>query len=143
MKQKTKHTKAIFLGILSLILAFFLPAFLMLILSDWMPNEITYPKISSVFILSVMLPITTFIFYSILKVFGYKDKKLKGRGIIGIIDSIVTEFLHAFAGYFVISKLGLTSVELTLIGISLVAIVHSIIGTLLRSKVEEVGEMYQ
>jgi Tfp pilus assembly protein FimT len=42
-----------------------------------------------------------------------------------------------------VSKLGFTFVELSLIGISLVAIVAAIMLTLLRSLLEEVEDMYE
>ncbi|GGE62262.1 epimerase [Priestia taiwanensis] len=142
MKGKTNHTQAIFIGVLSSTLPFVLPAFLILIVSDWMPNEITYPKVSSVFFLSIMLVITDFIFYGILKLFGYKDKGLNGRGLIGILDAVFSQFFYLCAGYFIISTLGLTAVELSLTGVSIVAIISAIILTLLLSLIEDIEDKY-
>lgn len=66
--------------ILGLFLPLFLPALLMLALGKWMPDEIVYSGVMSLFILSIELFIVAAIFTKILSVCGLPEKKLDALG---------------------------------------------------------------
>lgn len=123
--------------ILGLFLPLFLPAFLMLGLNKWMPDEIVYPGVMSLFLLSFGLFIVAAIFTKILSQCGLPEKKLEELGFLGFTISVVTSFLATYVGYFGIAKIGLTSVELSPHGILIVAIVSTIILTLLLKVLEK------
>ncbi|KAA0789014.1 epimerase [Bacillus wiedmannii] len=117
--------------ILGLFLPLFLPALLMLALGKWMPDEIVYSGVMSLFILSIELFIVAAIFTKILSVCGLPEKKLDELGFLGFTISVVTSFLATYVGYFGIAKVGLTSVQLSPHGILIIAIVSTIILTIL------------
>lgn len=123
--------------ILGLFLPLFLPALLMLALGKWMPDEIAYPGVMSLFILSIELFIVAAIFTKILSVCGLPEKKLDELGFLGFTISVVTSFLATYVGYFGIAKVGLTSVQLSPHGILIVAIVSTIILTILLKILEK------
>ncbi|MED1107584.1 epimerase [Bacillus paramycoides] len=120
--------------ILGLFLPLFLPALLMLALGKWMPDEIVYPGVMSLFILSIELFIVVAIFTKILSVCGLPENKLDE---LGFMISVVTSFLATYVGYFGIAKIGLTSVQLSPHGILIVAIVSTIILTILLKILEK------
>ncbi|MGW8449768.1 epimerase, partial [Bacillus wiedmannii] len=64
--NKTSSVKAVPVMILGLFLPIFLPALLMLGLGKWMPNEIQYSGIMSLFILSIEMFIIAALFTKIL-----------------------------------------------------------------------------
>ncbi|EPC8418304.1 epimerase [Bacillus wiedmannii] len=117
--------------ILGLFLPLFLPALLMLALGKWMPDEIVYSGVMSLFILSIELFIVAAIFTKILSVCGLPEKKLDELGFLGFTISVVTSFLATYVGYFGIAKVGLTSVQLSPHGILIIAIISTIILTIL------------
>ncbi|MED0965668.1 epimerase [Bacillus paramycoides] len=123
--------------ILGLFLPLFLPALLMLALGKWMPDEIVYPGVMSLFILSIELFIVVAIFTKILSVCGLPENKLDELGFLGFTISVVTSFLATYVGYFGIAKIGLTSVQLSPHGILIVAIVSTIILTILLKILEK------
>lgn len=123
--------------ILGLFLPLFLPALLMLALGKWMPDEIVYSGVMSLFILSIELFIVAAIFTKILSVFGLPEKKLDELGFLGFTISVVTSFLATYVGYFGIAKVGLTSVQLSPHGILIIAIVSTIILTILLKVLEK------
>lgn len=123
--------------ILGLFLPLFLPALLMLALGKWMPNEIVYSGVMSLFILSIELFIVAAIFTKILSVCGLPEKKLDELGFLGFTISVVTSFLATYVGYFGIAKVGLTSVQLSPHGILIIAIVSTIILTILLKVLEK------
>ncbi|MDK7489621.1 MULTISPECIES: epimerase [Bacillus cereus group] len=123
--------------ILGLFLPLFLPALLMLALGKWMPDEIVYPGVMALFILSIELFIVAAIFTKILSVCGLPEKKLDELGFLGFTISVVTSFLATYVGYFGIAKVGLTSVQLSPHGILIVAIVSTIILTILLKILEK------
>ncbi|MDP7988580.1 epimerase [Bacillus sp. MHSD_36] len=123
--------------ILGLFLPLFLPALLMLALGKWMPDEIVYSGVMSLFILSIELFIVAAIFTKVLSVCGLPEKKLDELGFLGFTISVVTSFLATYVGYFGITKVGLTSVQLSPHGILIVAIVSTIILTILLKILEK------
>ncbi|HDR4865274.1 TPA: epimerase [Bacillus cereus] len=123
--------------ILGLFLPLFLPALLMLALEKWMPDEIVYSGVMSLFILSIELFIIAAIFTKILSVCGLPEKKLDELGFLGFTISVVTSFLATYVGYFGIAKVGLTSVQLSPHGILIIAIVSTIILTILLKVLEK------
>lgn len=123
--------------ILGLFLPLSLPALLMLALGKWMPDEIVYSGVMSLFILSIELFIVAAIFTKILSVCGLPEKKLDELGFLGFTISVVTSFLATYVGYFGIAKVGLTSVQLSPHGILIIAIVSTIILTILLKVLEK------
>ncbi|NKW84812.1 epimerase [Bacillus cereus] len=123
--------------ILGLFSPLFLPALLMLALGKWMPDEIVYSGVMSLFILSIELFIVAAIFTKILSVCGLPEKKLDELGFLGFTISVVTSFLATYVGYFGIAKVGLTSVQLSPHGILIIAIVSTIILTILLKVLEK------
>ncbi|QIE37804.1 epimerase [Bacillus tropicus] len=123
--------------ILGLFLPLFLPALLMLALGKWMPDEIVYSGVMSLFILSIELFIVAAIFTKILSVCGLPEKKLDELGFLGFTISVVTSFLATYVGYFGIAKVGLTSVQLSPHGILIIAIVSTIILSILLKVLEK------
>ncbi|HDR7776666.1 MULTISPECIES: epimerase [Bacillus cereus group] len=123
--------------ILGLFLPLFLPALLMLALGKWMPDEIVYSGVMSLFILSIELFIVAAIFTKILSICGLPEKKLDELGFLGFTISVVTSFLATYVGYFGIAKVGLTSVQLSPHGILIIAIVSTIILTILLKVLEK------
>ncbi|MEF7636529.1 epimerase [Bacillus thuringiensis] len=123
--------------ILGLFLPLFLPALLMLALGKWMPDEIVYSGVMSLFILSIELFIVAAIFTKILSVCGLPEKKLDELGFLGFTISVVTSFLATYVGYFGIAKVGLTSVQISPHGILIIAIVSTIILTILLKVLEK------
>ncbi|PGO21752.1 epimerase [Bacillus cereus] len=135
--NETPNKMEIVVMILGLVLPLFLPAFLMQALGEWMPDEIAYPGVMSLFILSFELFIIAAIFTKILSQCGLPEKKLEELGFLGFTISIVSTFLSTYVGYFSIAKIGLTSVELSPHGILIVAIVSTIILTILLKVLEK------
>ncbi|EEL33687.1 MULTISPECIES: hypothetical protein [Bacillus cereus group] len=123
--------------VLGLFLPLSLPALLMLALGKWMPDEIVYSGVMSLFILSIELFIVAAIFTKILSVCGLPEKKLDELGFLGFTISVVTSFLATYVGYFGIAKVGLTSVQLSPHGILIIAIVSTIILTILLKVLEK------
>ncbi|MCU4767884.1 epimerase [Bacillus toyonensis] len=123
--------------ILGLFLPLSLPALLMLALGKWMPDEIVYSGVMSLFILSIELFIVAAIFTKILSVCGLPEKKLDELGFLGFTISVVTSFLATYVGYFGIAKVGLTSVQLSPHGILIIAIVSTINLTILLKVLEK------
>lgn len=135
--NETPNKMEIVVMILGLFLPLFLPAILMLGLGKWMPDEIAYPGVLSLFLLSFELFIVAAIFTKILSQCGLPQKKLDELGFLGFTISIVTSFLATYVGYFGIAKVGLTSVELSPHGILIVAILSTIILTILLKVLEK------
>ncbi|HDR7677321.1 epimerase (plasmid) [Bacillus wiedmannii] len=135
--NETPNKTAVLVIILGLFLPLFLPAFLMLALGKWMPDEIVYPGVMSLFLLSIGLFIVAAIFTKILSVCGLTEQKLDELGFLGFTISVVTSFLATYVGYFGIAKIGLTSVQLSPHGILIVAIVSTIILTILLKVLEK------
>lgn len=125
--NQTININEVILMVLGLVLPFFLSAFLLLTLSIWMPNEIVYPGILSLIILSIEFYIVASIFTKILSLCGLPEKKLDEMGFLGSIISAVTSILAIFLGYYLMRSFGLTSVEVSPKGILLVAIASTII----------------
>ncbi|WP_144514631.1 epimerase [Bacillus thuringiensis] len=135
--NETPNKIEIVVMILGLFLPLFLPAFLMLGLGKWMPDEIVYPGVMSLFLLSFGLFIVAAIFTKILSQCGLPEKKLEELGFLGFTISITSTFLSTYVGYFALAKIGLTSVELSPKGILIVAIVSTIILTILLKILEK------
>lgn len=136
-KNETPNKMEFAIMILGLFLPLFLPALLMLGLEKWMPDEIVYPGVLSLFLLSFELFIVAAIFTKILSQCGLPEKKLEELGFLGFTISVVSSFLATYVGYFGIEKIGLTSVELSPHGILIVAIVSTIILTILLKVLEK------
>ncbi|PFX73743.1 epimerase [Bacillus cereus] len=135
--NETPNKMEIVVMILGLVLPLFLPAFLMLALGKWMPDEIVYPGVMSLFLLSFGLFIVAAIFTKILSQCGLPEKKLEELGFLGFTISVVSTFLSTYVGYFAIAKIGLTSVVVSPHGILIVAIVSTIILTILLKVMEK------
>ncbi|TXS00893.1 epimerase [Bacillus sp. SH7-1] len=135
--NETPNKMEIIVMILGLFLPLFLPALLMLALGKWLPDEIVYSGVMSLFILSIELFIVAAIFTKILSVCGLPEKKLDELGFLGFTISVVTSFLATYVGYFGIAKIGLTSVQLSPHGILIIAIVSTIILTILLKVLEK------
>ncbi|PGS03270.1 epimerase [Bacillus pseudomycoides] len=129
--NKTSNITAVLIIVSGLVLPIFLPAFLMLILEKWMPDQIVYPGILSLFILSFELFILAGIFTKILSFFGLSEKKIDELGFLGFTISGVTSFLAIYVGYFWMSNIKLTSVELSPNSILIIAIISTIISMIL------------
>ncbi|PHE81936.1 epimerase [Bacillus toyonensis] len=134
--NKTPNKMEIVVMVLGLFLPLFLPALLMLALEKWMPDEIVYPGVLSLFLLSFGLFIVAAIFTKVLSQCGLPENKLDELGFLGFTISVVSSFLATYVGYFGIAKIGLTSVELSPKGILIVAIVSTIILTILLEVLE-------
>lgn len=135
--NETPNKMEIIVMILGLFLPLFLPALLMLALGKWMPDEIVYSGVMSLFILSIELFIVAAIFTKILSLCGLPEKKLDELGFLGFTISVVTSFLATYVGYFGIAKVALTSVQLSPHGILIIAIVSTIILTILLKVLEK------
>ncbi|MEC1970297.1 epimerase [Bacillus cereus] len=135
--NETPNKMEIIVMILGLFLPLFLPALLMLALGKWMPDEIVYSGVMSLFILSIELFIVATIFTKILSLCGLPEKKLDELGFLGFTISVVTSFLATYVGYFCIAKVALTSVQLSPHGILIIAIVSTIILTILLKVLEK------
>ncbi|WP_312110649.1 epimerase [Brevibacillus reuszeri] len=103
-----------------------------------MPNEIAYPGMLFLIILSIEFYIVAAIFTKILSLCGLPEKKLDAMGFFGSIISAVTSILAIFLGYFLMRNLGLTSVEVSPKGIFLVAIVSTIILGIVVKSLEQI-----
>lgn len=123
--------------IASLILPIFLPAFIMMALVNFMPNEITHSRISSLFILSIALFIIAGIFTKVLSLVGLTEQKIEELGFLGFIIAVLTSFISIVVGYYWMKTLHLTSVELSTIGILIIAAITTIVLTALIKILEK------
>ncbi|WP_459500898.1 epimerase [Bacillus sp. C1] len=139
--NETPNKIAVLVIISGLFLPIFLPAFLMLALGKWMPDEIMYPGIMSLFILSIELFIIAAIFTKILNMCELTEEKLDELGFLGFTISVATSFLATYVGYFGLAKIKLTSVQLSPHGILIVAIVSTIILTILLQVLERFDDL--
>jgi len=117
--------------IAGLVLPILLPAFIMMAQVKYMPNEITHSGIMSLFILSFVLFIIASIFTKILSLIGLTEQKIDELGFLGLIISVLTSFISIIVGYYWIKTFHLTSVELSSIGILIVAAITTIVLTVL------------
>ncbi|MFJ8090558.1 epimerase [Lysinibacillus sp. NPDC095746] len=116
------------IGIIAgLILPFFLPAFIMMALVKFVPNEITHSGILSLFILSFALFIISGIFSKVLSLIGLTEQKLDELGFLGLMISVLSSFLSIVVGYYWMKTFNLTSVELSSIGILTIAVITPIV----------------
>jgi hypothetical protein len=138
--EKNNQTTTVLLIMLGLFLPMFLPALLMIALGKWMPEEITYSGILSLLLLSLELFIVALIFTKILSLFGLSEKKLDELGFLGFTISAVTSFLATFVGYFWMSNLKWTSVQISPYGILAIAIVSTIILSILLKVMERLDD---
>ncbi|MFC9539789.1 epimerase [Lysinibacillus sp. NPDC056959] len=123
--------------IASLILPIFLPAFIMMALVNFMPNEITHSGIMSLFILSIALFIIAGIFTKVLSLVGLTEQKIEELGFLGFIISVLTSFISIVVGYYWMKTLHFTSVELSTIGILIIAAITTIVLTALIKILEK------
>ncbi|MGE8035477.1 hypothetical protein B1B04_16880 [Lysinibacillus sp. KCTC 33748] len=133
-KNKYLSSLAIIAG---LILPIFLPAFIMMVLVNFMPNEITHSRISSLFILSIALFIIAGIFTKVLSLVGLTEQKIEELGFLGFIITVLTSFISIVVGYYWMKTLHLTSVELSTIGILIIAAITTIVLTALIKILEK------
>ena len=103
------------------ILPIFLPAFIMMALVKWMPNEISHSGIMSLIILSIELFLIVGISTNVLSLIGITEQKIDELGFLGFIISVLTSFIFIIAGYYWMKTLHLTSVQLTSTGILMIA----------------------
>ncbi|MFJ7980087.1 epimerase [Lysinibacillus xylanilyticus] len=120
-----------------LILPIFLPAFIMMALAKYMPNEITHSGIMSLFILSFVLFIIAGIFSKILGLIGLNGQKLDELGFLGLIISVLSSFFSIIVGYYWMKTFHLTSVELSSIGILIIAVITTFVLTALTRMLEK------
>lgn len=123
----TKKIIVSFLIIVGFLLPIFLPAFIMMTLVKFMPDAITHTGIISLFILSFVLFIIAGIFTKILSTIGLTEQKLDELGFLGLVISIFSSFTSIIVGYYWMKTLHLTSVQLSSIGILIIASVTTII----------------
>jgi len=123
--------------IAGLLLPIFLPAFLMMALVKFMPNEITHSGMMALVVLSFALFIIDGIFTKILSLIGLTDQKLDELGFLGLIISILSSFISIVVGYYWLKTLHLTSVGLSSIGILIIAAITIIVLTVLTRMLEK------
>lgn len=128
---------ASFVIIAGLILPIFLPAFIMMALVKFVPNEITHSGIMSLFILSFALFIIAGIFSKILSLVGLTEQKLDELGFLGLIISVLSSFFSIIVGYYWMKTFHLTSVELSSIGILIIAVITTFVLTALIRMLEK------
>ncbi|EON70298.1 hypothetical protein [Lysinibacillus sphaericus] len=135
--KKINNFLAALIIIAGLILPIFLPAFIMVTLAKWMPNEITYTGMMALVILSIELFIIASLFTKILSLIGLTEKKIDELGFLGTTISIITSFLSILVGYYWMKTLHLTSVQLSSDGIIIIALVSTIILVVLLKALEK------
>ncbi|MEQ6353172.1 epimerase [Lysinibacillus sp. M3] len=123
--------------IVGLLLPIFLPAFIMIALVNFMPNEITHSGIMSLFILSIALFIIAGIFTKVLSLVGLTEQKIVELGFLGFVISVLTSFISIVVGYYWMKTLHFTSVELSTIGILIIAAITTIVLTALIKILEK------
>ncbi|MGE7023055.1 epimerase [Solibacillus cecembensis] len=126
-QNKKKNSLVALTIIAGLILPIFLPAFIMMALDKWMPDEISFTRTISLFILSIELFVIAGIFTKILSLIGLTEKKIDELGFLGTIISVISSFLSIIVGYYWMKTLHLTSVQLSSNGILIIAIVSTVI----------------
>ncbi|MFJ8513192.1 epimerase [Lysinibacillus xylanilyticus] len=138
MSNPQKNKFLVLLVIIAgLILPIFLPAFIMIALVKIMPNEITHSGIISFFILSFVLFMIAGIFTKILSLIGLTEQKIDELGFLGLIISVLTSFISIVVGYYWVKTFHLTSVELSSIGILIIAAITTIVLTVLTRMLEK------
>lgn len=110
-----------------LILPIFLPAFIMMALVKWLPNEISYSGIMSFILLSIELFIIIGISTKVFSLVGLTEQKIDELGFLGFMISVLTSFIFIIAGYYWMKTLQLTSVQLSSTGILIIAVITTII----------------
>lgn len=136
--NNSKKIMLSFLIFLSLILPIFLPAFIMMALVKFVPDTINHSGIMSLFILSFVLFIIAGIFTKILSLIGLTEQKLDELGFLGLIISALTSFISIIVGYYWIKTLHLTSVQLSSMGILIIASITTIILTIQLKILEKI-----
>ncbi|MGE7930855.1 epimerase [Lysinibacillus xylanilyticus] len=109
----------------------------MMALAKYMPNEITHSGIMSLFILSFVLFIIAGIFSKILGLIGLNGQKLDELGFHGLIISVLSSFFSIIVGYYWMKTFHLTSVELSSIGILIIAVITTFVLTALTRMLEK------
>ncbi|EJQ03864.1 hypothetical protein IE3_05381 [Bacillus cereus BAG3X2-1] len=128
--NETNNTKGLFAVlqiVLPLILPIVLPTLIILGMKQWMPNEIAYPSIMSLLTLAIGFFIIGIIFSFVLRVFKLSEEKLKELGFLGFTISIVTTFLTMYVGYFWLSNLNFTTLQLSPHAVLIFAILSTIL----------------
>ncbi|MGE7689801.1 epimerase [Lysinibacillus sp. NPDC097214] len=123
--------------IAGLVLPIFLPAFIMMALVKFMPNEISHSGMMSLFILSFALFIIAGIFTKVLSLIGLTEQKIEELGFLGFIISVLTSFTSIVVGYYWMKTLHLTSVDISSVGILLIAAITTIVLTVLTRILEK------
>ncbi|MDN4873903.1 epimerase [Bacillus cereus] len=104
---------AIFLIVSPLLMPIVLPTAIIVGMKQWMPDDVEYPSIMSLFTLCIGFFIVGIIFSFLLRVFKLSEEKLKELGFLGFTISIVSTFLSMYVGYFWLAKLNFTAVQLS------------------------------
>ena len=114
--QNDNKSNALFAAIqivLPLLLPILVPTFLIVGMKKWMPDEVKYPSIISLFALCMGFFIVGILFSIVLRLCKLSEEKLKELGFLGFTLSAVSTFLSFYVGYFWLADLNFTSVELS------------------------------
>ncbi|WP_338651683.1 epimerase [Lysinibacillus sp. Y5S-8] len=110
----------------------------MMALVKFVPDTINHSGIMSLFILSFVLFIIAGIFTKVLSLIGLTEQKLDELGFLGLIISALTSFICIIVGYYWIKTLHLTSVQLSSMGILIIASITTIILTIQLKILEKI-----
>lgn len=125
--KKGTAVVAAFKIVFPLLLPILVPSLLMIVLKQWMPDEIVYPGIMSLVTLCIWFFVIGILFTLILNMCKLSEAKLKELGFLGITISTVTSFLTMYVGYFWLADLNVTSVQMSPNGILIVAGISAIV----------------
>ncbi|PEW85038.1 epimerase [Bacillus cereus] len=117
----------IFLIISPLLIPIALPTAIIVVMKQWLPDDVVYPSIMSLLTLCIGLFIVGLIFSFLLRVFKLSEEMLKGLGFLGFTISIVSTFLTMYIGYFGLAKLNFTAVQLSPHAVLIFAILSTIL----------------
>ncbi|CAM4055489.1 hypothetical protein BAMA111019_02785 [Bacillus manliponensis] len=125
--KKGTAVVAAFKIVFPLLLPILVPSLLMIVLKQWMPDEIVYPGIMSLVTLCIWFFVIGILFTLILNMCKLSEAKLKELGFLGITISTVASFLTMYVGYFWLADLNVTSVQMSPNGILIVAGISAIV----------------
>ncbi|MBM6646688.1 epimerase [Bacillus sp. RIT809] len=139
--QNDNKSNALFAAIqivLPLLLPILVPTFLIVGMKKWIPDEVKYPSIISLFALCIGFFIVGILFSIILRLCKLSEEKLEELGFLGFTLSAVSTFLSFYVGYFWLADLNFTSVELSPHAV----LIFAILCTLLLEGIFKVMDMF-
>ena len=118
---------AIFLIVSPLLIPIVLPTAIIVVMKQWLPNDVEYPSIMSLLTLCIGFFILGIIFSLVLRVFKLSEEKLKELGFLGFTISFVSTFLTMYVGYFWLKNLNFTTVKLSTHAVLIFAILSTVL----------------